>query len=55
MIRGLCYICGRPAGNVCSICGNAVCDQHYIPELRACTLCASKMGYGKKGDRALRV
>ncbi len=47
MIQGLCYICGKPAMHICSVCGNAVCDEHYVPELRACVECAHKAGYGK--------
>ncbi len=46
MMLDLCYICGRPATHRCRMCGKAVCDIHYVPELGLCVKCAS--GYGKR-------
>lgn len=43
-VPGLCSICGKPAlpGFTCSFCGRLVCREDYVPELKACKICASR-------------
>jgi hypothetical protein len=40
MLKALCYICGDVAQHTCKLCGRAVCDKHFIPELGVCVNCA---------------
>jgi hypothetical protein len=38
IMTGLCYICGRIADNVCSMCGRVVCDADYDKESGTCKI-----------------
>jgi hypothetical protein len=42
-IVGACYICGGPAMNTCSFCGQIVCRECYIPEGGSCVACKQRL------------
>lgn len=45
-VGGVCDICGRAAKslNTCEICGQNVCNEHYVVEEGVCQECISRRG-----------
>ena len=42
---GVCHVCEAAEGrNTCEQCGALACDEHYDPELGACSQCAASLG-----------
>jgi Zn-finger nucleic acid-binding protein len=39
MMVGLCYICGKPALDTCTTCGQAVCEEHVNTKTGICVRC----------------
>ncbi|MDE1870878.1 MAG: hypothetical protein KGI06_01415 [Candidatus Micrarchaeota archaeon] len=35
----LCHICGKLAGNTCSLCGKGACDKDYDKKTGLCASC----------------
>lgn len=39
MMVGLCYICGKPALDTCTTCGQPICEEHINAKTGICINC----------------